>query len=78
MLILPLDYVAKEQNRLAWAKLASLTMIVKVQLAEKLLSVNAAGVSMDQKFVQHYPVIHLMFKPDKHLKTITTQQKDVI
>ena len=78
MLILPLDYVAKELNRLAWVKRASRTMTVKVQLAETLLSVNVVGVAMDQKFAQHYPVTHPLLKQDKHLKTITTQQKDVI
>ena len=78
MLILPLDYVAKARNRSAWVKRASRTVIVKVQLAETLLSANAVGVVMDQKFAQHYPVTHLLFKQDKHLKTITTQQNDVI
>lgn len=78
MLILPLDYVAKELNRLVLVKHASRILIVKVQLAETLLSVNVAGVGMDQKFVRHYPVTHPTFKQDKHLKTITMQQKDVI
>ena len=78
MLILPLDYVAKELNRSVWVKRASRTVIVKVQLVEIQLSVNVVGVVMDQKFAQHYPVTHPLFKQDKHLKTITTQQKDVI
>ena len=78
MLILPPDYAVKELNRLAWVNHASRTMIVKVQLVAAQLSVNVVGVVTDQKFVQHYQVTHLMFKQDKHLKTITMQQKDVI
>ena len=78
MLILPPDYAAKELNQLAWVKHASRTMIVKVQLAAAQLSVNVVGETTDQKFVQHYPVTHPMFKQDKHLKTITMQRKDVI